>query len=169
VTVSRMAWAMNQAVGHPVAKSVLVFLGDADSEGHGPTPPDLIAHLELRCEVTAAQVGWALDYLQESGFIDVRWYSDETCDFRVGATLPPIPAPPPGRKPLSPAVRATVLARDGHSCVVCFAGDDLHIDHIVPVVAGGTDDPANLQVLCRTHNLRKGTRSNDEFMAEVTP
>lgn len=32
---------------------------------------------------------------------------------------------------------------------------DLTVDHIVPLVAGGTHDAANLQVLCRSCNGRK--------------
>ena len=34
----------------------------------------------------------------------------------------------------------------------------LQIDHIIPLANGGTNDFANLQLLCRPHNLRKGAR-----------
>jgi 5-methylcytosine-specific restriction endonuclease McrA len=49
-----------------------------------------------------------------------------------------------------------IFVRDGAACVHCGADEDLTIDHIIPVAAGGTDDPANLQVLCRRCNSAKG-------------
>jgi HNH endonuclease len=58
------------------------------------------------------------------------------------------------------AVREAVMDRDGRRCQVCGRTDDLTIDHkIVPWSEGGSStDPENLQVLCREHNSRKGTR-----------
>jgi hypothetical protein len=47
-----------------------------------------------------------------------------------------------------PAVRAFVLARDGHQCRKCGRGQALHAHHIVPTWQGGSDDPANLVTLC---------------------
>lgn len=35
---------------------------------------------------------------------------------------------------------------------------DIEIDHIVPESRGGSADPSNLQLLCRTCNRRKGAR-----------
>lgn len=54
--------------------------------------------------------------------------------------------------------RAALLARDGNRCVRCGETDDLTIDHIVPIVHGGTDDYTNLRVLCRPCNSSKGPR-----------
>jgi 5-methylcytosine-specific restriction endonuclease McrA len=55
-------------------------------------------------------------------------------------------------------VRYEVFARDGHRCLACDAKDNLEVDHITPVVAGGTHDKSNLGTLCRTCNRMKGVR-----------
>lgn len=54
-------------------------------------------------------------------------------------------------------VRQVVLQRDGFVCVVC-GNAATHVDHIIPKAAGGTDDLDNLQAMCATHNLKKGTK-----------
>lgn len=61
-------------------------------------------------------------------------------------------------------VRALVVKRDGERCQNCGSGDDLTIDHkITPWSLGGSStDPANLQVLCRACNSRKGARNFDD-------
>jgi len=69
-------------------------------------------------------------------------------------------------------LRAEILMRDGNRCRACGwqPGDPvparngrvvyrgLEIDHIHPRSKGGTDEPANLQVLCTSCNARKGAR-----------
>ena len=61
-----------------------------------------------------------------------------------------------GRVSVPRHVREFVLSRDGASCKICGAEDDLTIDHIVPVALGGADNSANYQVLCRPCNSAKG-------------
>lgn len=51
-------------------------------------------------------------------------------------------------------VRPAVLERDGYRCQVCGAPAE-HVDHIVRVCDGGTDDPANLRATCAACNLRR--------------
>lgn len=63
------------------------------------------------------------------------------------------------RKQVSGVTRHAILARDGHRCRRCGATERLHVDHIKPVSAGGSNEPANLQVLCRTCNISKGNRA----------
>lgn len=56
-------------------------------------------------------------------------------------------------------LRAAVLERDGHVCqvrLVCDGAPATHVDHIVPVVDGGRDDPGNLRAACAACNLRRG-------------
>lgn len=66
------------------------------------------------------------------------------------------------RKPISGKTRLNVLERDDYRCQMCGRtvedGVKLHIDHIVPVSKGGSNDIDNLQVLCHKCNLAKHDR-----------
>ncbi len=60
------------------------------------------------------------------------------------------------------AVKKQVLQRDQccqhkdpHTQRLCGSRWNLHIDHIKPKWAGGTDDIENLRVLCQKHNLER--------------
>jgi 5-methylcytosine-specific restriction endonuclease McrA len=63
---------------------------------------------------------------------------------------------------LSASRRFDILERDSRKCVVCgrSASDGivLHVDHIVPVSKGGSNDIVSLQTLCEECNLGKGVR-----------
>lgn len=62
------------------------------------------------------------------------------------------------RKGIQPKLRYEILSRDKFKCVLCgkTASDDrLEIDHIIPVVAGGTNDSKNLRTLCSECNKGK--------------
>ncbi len=58
--------------------------------------------------------------------------------------------------------RAQVRARAGDRCEYCQLHQRdsplavLHVEHIVPKVHGGADDPANLALACIDCNLHKG-------------
>ena len=54
-------------------------------------------------------------------------------------------------------IRAWMLA-NATGCATCGATTDLTVDHIFPLSRGGTNDPLNLQVLCRSCNSRKNNR-----------
>jgi hypothetical protein len=65
------------------------------------------------------------------------------------------------RVPIPAALRRHVYARDGYRCVYCGRKGRrilLTIDHVHPVVLGGTNDPGNLVTACRACNLTKGAR-----------
>lgn len=56
-------------------------------------------------------------------------------------------------------VKLEVWKRDGGRCVKCGKSDNLHFDHILPYVKGGSSLLAsNIQVLCARHNLQKHDR-----------
>jgi len=67
------------------------------------------------------------------------------------------------RKSLGRKVRDAVLS--GASCNACGSSSNLVIDHIIPIVRGGSCDISNLQPLCGPCNARKGRMTMDEFMA----
>ena len=51
--------------------------------------------------------------------------------------------------------RNKVLVAYNHTCAACGSTLDLQIDHVIPRSANGSDDFANLQVLCGHCNNRK--------------
>jgi len=59
-------------------------------------------------------------------------------------------------------VRKVVYERDDGICMKCGKGvtrDDYHVDHIVPLAAGGDEwDLDNLELSCPTCNLSKGAK-----------
>lgn len=65
-----------------------------------------------------------------------------------------------GRQPIPRKLRHIVFQRDGYRCRECGATNKqtrLHVDHIVPVAKGGTNDLSNLQTLCEECNRAKYT------------
>ena len=53
------------------------------------------------------------------------------------------------------SVKKQVLYNCGYKCCICDTGRRLEIDHIYPFSKGGSNDISNLQVLCKTCNLKK--------------
>lgn len=65
------------------------------------------------------------------------------------------------RKAIGKRLRFSIFERDLFTCQYCGKTPPkvvLHIDHIIPVVAGGTNDPENLRTSCSDCNLGKGKR-----------
>lgn len=54
-----------------------------------------------------------------------------------------------------------IFERDNYACLKCGATEKLSIDHIVPLVLGGSSDRDNLQTLCRSCNSSKRTKIED--------
>ena len=67
------------------------------------------------------------------------------------------PTPPK----ITPKKRFRVLERDGFRCVYCGAMAPnvvLHVDHIIPLSRGGTNEIDNLCTACWACNVGKGAR-----------
>lgn len=75
----------------------------------------------------------------------------------------------------TPHERKSILERDNYICQCCGINvhnekvnnpTKAHIDHIIPLDAGGNSEPDNLQVLCRTCNTTKGSKviSNENLL-----
>lgn len=77
---------------------------------------------------------------------------------------------------INPQLRNEILERNGFTCQLCGAGPGdtdpfnphrkvrLHIDHIIPISQGGTDNKDNLRVLCSACNQG---RSNVQLPTET--
>jgi hypothetical protein len=53
-------------------------------------------------------------------------------------------------------IRQQVWTRCGGCCVECGSTFYLEYDHIIPLARGGATSAENLQLLCRSCNMRKG-------------
>jgi len=65
------------------------------------------------------------------------------------------------RSSFTKSIRHEVFKKDKYHCIECGATNKkavLHIDHIIPVSKGGTDELDNLQTLCESCNLAKKNR-----------
>lgn len=57
---------------------------------------------------------------------------------------------------INPSKKRSVYAKAGFKCLKCGSLNNLTVDHVVPLVKGGTHAIANLQCLCVGCNLEKG-------------
>lgn len=78
---------------------------------------------------------------------------------RRGIPHPPFDVRIVDRYRIPRAVRRRVYERDGYCCVQCHRPRSrkvrLSLDHVKPVIAGGTDDESNPQTMCRQCNSEK--------------
>lgn len=64
---------------------------------------------------------------------------------------------------LPPGAYKTLVKLYGESCLRCGAVDDLTIDHVTPIALGGKSNLDNLQILCRSCNSSKSSRSSADY------
>jgi hypothetical protein len=83
--------------------------------------------------------------------------------------------PQKSRRAIPANTKAAVLEafeRDGRRCALCGeqvqTWETTHIDHIVPVSRGGTDDVANLRAVHGFCNLSKGQKTDEEQKASTS-
>ncbi len=60
--------------------------------------------------------------------------------------------------------RRALLERYDYRCGKCGSRESPQIDHIVPLAKGGTNWPANLQVLCKSCNCQKKDFNTDAYL-----
>jgi 5-methylcytosine-specific restriction endonuclease McrA len=60
------------------------------------------------------------------------------------------------REPIPDSVRLFVWQRDKGQCVKCGSRERLEFDHIIPIIAGGSNTERNIQLLCESCNRSKG-------------
>lgn len=53
----------------------------------------------------------------------------------------------------------------GRKCAYCVSGKFESVDHVIPLVDGGTNWPSNLRPSCRKCNSMKGRRSLSDFLS----
>lgn len=77
----------------------------------------------------------------------------------------------PRRKAVAKRLRFEILRRDNYACRYCgqMAPDvKLVVDHVIPVVLGGLDEPTNLVTACTDCNAGKSSAAPDqEIVADV--
>lgn len=66
------------------------------------------------------------------------------------------------RTPLPQAIRDMIHNKYNHTCVYCGAPSE-HVDHVLPVSKGGTNDLDNLVAACAACNLTKSDRLLSEL------
>jgi hypothetical protein len=73
----------------------------------------------------------------------------------------------PARKPIGKRLRFAIFARDQFTCRYCGAQPPevvLHVDHVLPVSKGGTNEESNLVTACQACNLGKSARKLDSVL-----
>ncbi len=106
-----------------------------------------------------------------------RMNADGAADAASPASSPSAPAPPTAgaarrerrseaeQRSIRIGLRYEILRRDHFRCVLCGASPAtepscrLHVDHIVPVAAGGLTIATNLRTTCEPCNLGKGAKT----------
>ena len=64
--------------------------------------------------------------------------------------------------------RERVFKIHGRVCAYCGTDEGtMHVDHIIPRKVGGDHSLENLQVLCKSCNLRKAARSEGVFLSQA--
>lgn len=144
----------------PLTKLILCHFASEMSGTDSLGVIDMTALAKFCC-VSEAEAAEAVEQLVARGYLQELGAPNL---YKVrGFTHPPVRSRPDTiatkRRPLSAGVRALVWARDSLTCVECGSTDNLTVDHIMPLVKGGTNEIDNLQTLCLPCNVRKGPRT----------
>ena len=75
------------------------------------------------------------------------------------------------RKSIRKKERQMIYKKYHGICQICgteISYEEMTIDHIIPLEAGGKNELANYQCACRTCNRMKGTMMQDEYYMHIT-
>lgn len=62
-------------------------------------------------------------------------------------------------------IRSRIIERDKGACVYCGSIEPkMHVDHVVPLSRGGTNDDSNLVTACRSCNVSKHAKTEREWL-----
>lgn len=73
------------------------------------------------------------------------------------------------RRQIPRRLRFEILRRDDFTCRYCGASApdvQLHVDHVIPVVLGGSSSPSNLVTACDGCNMGKASTTMDDAFVE---
>lgn len=147
----------------PITPVVEDFLQDLTAVLRGIPPADRTRSLE-EARGYAALIFPFVERLAAME-CDPRWYEFLFLDLVEWLEFVAPPSLRRGRRSMSPRLRFEIQKRDGFRCRYCGATPEttaLHVDHVVPVAAGGTNDPRNLLTACAGCNLGKSAVPLDE-------
>ena len=132
-----------------------------------------------RGDVTNEQVESYLAAMEEVGLIyrfeakNSVWqywpsFINSQPSLRMDRELTSFPSPPGYIPPTKPPnlhwwakLRQSIFKRDHHICRYCGAKAE-HVDHVIPCVQHGSNDPENLVAACAPCNLSKGGRTPEQ-------
>lgn len=122
---------------------------------------------ELRAVAGISEYARRIRELRDQEGMQIRTHLDRS-DLKPGEyILESLKREPALERTISTRLRMEILERNGFTCQLCGAGPEdpdpynpkrkvrLHIDHIIPLDQGGSDDRDNLRVLCSACNEGK--------------
>jgi 5-methylcytosine-specific restriction protein A len=96
------------------------------------------------------RVGWDRGWVERSELVGVAmsgWHGERTASSRRTSTR------------AWRTIAEQIRQRDNHRCVLC-GRPARQVDHITPVVDGGSDEPQNLRTICDLHHSAKTARDS---------
>ena len=158
-----MAWAWERRLIGPLARLALLHIAnDCDQDGNVSSSVD---RLVAQTGMSRTEAKEAISTLLVEDLLLADWNGDSF----VGhvpfyeATAPSSLVQLRREQRLKGASwkkrRELVLTRDNFTCQYCGEKDgEMHIDHVVPISRGGTNDIENLAVACADCNSSKGQK-----------
>lgn len=121
--------------------------------------PQRMAH--LRNDFQDTRLLWSKLYKKFDWFWQAYTDAELRRYYQLPAVTKDVPVPDIEEKQPE-GYRSALLSRENKKCRCCGRqlgkGVKLEIDHIIPVKMGGKTELDNLQILCKTCNLEKGTQ-----------